>query len=95
MMVDSKKQSTEEWYLVKNVLHEHWDPLGIRNEPKAEDEYDGYVSAALRLAQNGDVQGLKAYLTSIELDQMKTRPDASKNETVAAMIVDQLMYCYD
>lgn len=28
---------------IRHVLLEVWDPIGVRDEPNAQDEYDGYV----------------------------------------------------
>jgi hypothetical protein len=28
---------------IRHVLLEVWDPIGVKNEPNAQDEYDGYV----------------------------------------------------
>jgi hypothetical protein len=29
--------------LIRHVLLEVWDPIGIKEEPNAQDEYDGYI----------------------------------------------------
>lgn len=30
-----------------------WDPIGVRDEPNAQDEYDGYSQGVLALLANG------------------------------------------
>lgn len=35
------------------ILHEDWDPIGIRDEPACRDEYDGYVGGVYRLLASG------------------------------------------
>lgn len=30
-----------------------WDPIGIKNEPKAQDEYDGYLGGVYELLVTG------------------------------------------
>jgi hypothetical protein len=34
---------------IRRVLLGVWDPIGIKNEPNAQDEYDGYVEAIYEL----------------------------------------------
>ena len=34
---------------IRRVLLNVWDPIGVRNEPNAQDEYDGYVGEIYEL----------------------------------------------
>jgi len=34
---------------IRRVLLDVWDPIGIRNEPNAQDEYDSYIGGAFHL----------------------------------------------
>jgi hypothetical protein len=34
---------------IRRVFMEVWDPIGVRDEPNAWDEYDGYLGHALEL----------------------------------------------
>jgi lactam utilization protein B len=90
MMTTSTRNPSSDLSLVKTLLREHWDPLRVGNEPKTMDEYDSYAGKVLKFGQDDNVQGLKDYLTSIEVDQMGIHPDLNKNESVATMIVDRL-----
>ena len=38
-----KAQSRRIRVEIRRVLLGTWDPIGIRNEPNAQDEYDGYI----------------------------------------------------
>ena len=38
---------------IRRVLLQHWDPIGIREEPKAQDEYDGYLGGVYGLLVRG------------------------------------------
>ena len=31
------------WIQIRTILMEHWDPIGISDEPNAADEYDLYI----------------------------------------------------
>jgi hypothetical protein len=42
---ESRRIHTQIRHLLLNV----WDPIGIRNEPKAQDEYDGYIGRLYEL----------------------------------------------
>jgi hypothetical protein len=86
MITPMQKQSTK-WRLVQRLVYNHWDPLGVREQSHAQDEYDSFVGAALRIGRDGNVQKLRDYLTSIESDQMQIHSNPIKN---AAMIVEQL-----
>lgn len=37
---------------IRHVLLEVWDPIGVRNEPYAQDEYDGYIGEIYELLIN-------------------------------------------
>jgi hypothetical protein len=38
---------------VNEVLHYIWDPIGVRGEPRARDEYDSYAPEVYSLLQSG------------------------------------------
>ena len=38
---------------IRKILLEEWDPIGIRNEPGAQDEYDSYVGPLHTLLLGG------------------------------------------
>ncbi len=38
---------------IRRVLMTVWDPIGIRNEPNAQDEYDGYLGGVFALLTGG------------------------------------------
>jgi len=47
-MID-KYESRRIRVAIRNVLLGVWDPIGIKDEPNAQDEYDGYSEMAKRL----------------------------------------------
>jgi len=38
---------------MRHVLLDTWDPIGIRDEPNAQDEYDGYIGKLYDLLAGG------------------------------------------
>ncbi len=69
---------------IRSVLLQTWDPIGIQNEPNAQDEYDNYVDGIFRLlSQGASDDELGAHLWSIATDQMGFSADKqSQQETV-------------
>jgi uncharacterized protein YecA (UPF0149 family) len=56
---------------MRHVLLEVWDPIGIKDEPNAQDEYDGYIGKLYELlvSQADDSQFID-YLYWAAHDQM-------------------------
>jgi len=44
-----KPQSRRIRVLIRHVLLEVWDPIGVKDEPFAQDEYDGYIGELYEL----------------------------------------------
>jgi hypothetical protein len=38
---------------IRQVLLRDWDPIGVQDEPNAQDEYDGYVGRIYRVLARG------------------------------------------
>jgi len=38
---------------IRHILLQSWDPIGIRDEPNAQDEYDGYIGKLYELLVRG------------------------------------------
>ena len=65
---------------IRHVLLGTWDPIGVRDEPNAQDEYDGYIGRIYELlAGGGSDAELTEYLYWAVHDNMgldrATRPD--------------------
>ena len=53
------------------VLHDDWDPIGIRDEPACRDEYDEYVGGVYRLLASGaSAAEVQRHLQGIERELM-------------------------
>src|SRR5450631_2735052 len=38
---------------IRHVLMDVWDPIGVKHEPSAQDEYDGYLGGVYELLVSG------------------------------------------
>ena len=47
--ITSKENSRRIRVAIRHVFLDVWDPIGIRDEPLAQDEYDGYLGRAFEL----------------------------------------------
>ena len=57
--------------LVRTVLLEQWDPIGVRDHPAAHDEYDRYLPAILNLLESGPTtMEIAQHLGSLATDEM-------------------------
>lgn len=69
------------------VLIKHWDPIGIADEPMAQDEYDSYIPVIFRLlSEDADDAKIAAHLAKIEAHEMGLQPREGRNLQVAAML---------
>ena len=56
---------------IRHTLLREWDPIGVRDVPEAQDEYDGYVGGVYRLLANkASTRDLAEHLARIERDAM-------------------------
>ena len=72
---------------IRHVLLDVWDPIGVKNVPQAQDEYDGYIGELYELLVNrAEDEALVNYLYRIAYDNMglnATKADMAS--TVAAL----------
>jgi hypothetical protein len=81
MMMTNKDRMTAS---VRDVLLRHWDPIGILDEPAAQDEYDAYapvIASMLRAGAKADA--LARHLLSIERDRMGLPGDLTRAARIA------------
>ena len=59
---------------IRRVFLEEWDPIGVRDEPNAQDEYDGYLGGVYELlARAATEDEIAAHLREIETVRMGGR----------------------
>ena len=73
---------------VRSILLSEWDPIGVRDVPAAQDEYDAYVVPLVHMLLAGQ-QGadVAARLLEIETQSMGLRGDAARAERVARRLI--------
>jgi hypothetical protein len=56
---------------LRALLMEQWDPVGVRGEPAAADEYDSYLGVIGRLLREGaSAESIAQHLATVEHDWM-------------------------
>jgi hypothetical protein len=56
---------------IAHVLLHTWDPIGVKDEPQAQDEYDSYVGGVYRLLASGATpQEVAEHLCLVETESM-------------------------
>ena len=72
---------------IRQILLNDWDPIGIRDVPEAQDEYDSYAGGVYRLLADGasPVEVAK-HLARIEGEQMGLPSSADVRLSVATKL---------
>ncbi len=79
-MKDREARAREIQEGIRLVLHRDWDPIGVYNEPAAQDEYDSYVGAVYHLLASGATeQQVADHLWQIEKERMGLPASDSSN----------------
>jgi hypothetical protein len=72
---------------VRTLLLSEWDPIGVRDEPAAQDEYDAYAAVIVDMINAGRSETeLADYLVSLETDAMGLAADRRRAEAVATKL---------
>jgi hypothetical protein len=82
-------------WVVDEVLHYMWDPIGIAGTPEARNEYRGYVAKVADLALVNDEAGITAFLRKMETDHMGVAGDASRCADVADAVMRWKVHLVD
>ncbi|KKB10637.1 hypothetical protein VE25_16995 [Devosia geojensis] len=73
---------------VRKMLLQDWDPIGVRDEPAAQDEYDAYLPAVLHLLQvRAPVDEVARCLTDITTLEMGLSDVEERDRAVAARLL--------
>jgi len=72
---------------INKILLDHWDPIGISDEPLAHDEYQLYVATFLALLKaSASVDMIASKLLEIERTQMGLAGDINRAQKVASLL---------
>ena|ERR1041384_5700832 len=67
--IEDRARQVQEW--IADILRRDWDPVGIKDEPAAADEYDAYVGGVYRLIATGATPlALAEHLAKIEEERL-------------------------
>jgi hypothetical protein len=72
---------------IRHVLMDVWDPIGVKDEPNAQDEYDAYLGGVYDLLVSGaSDENIQAHLWRIVTERMGLSPKKSDMaDTVKAL----------
>lgn len=74
--------------LVKRILWEDWDPIGINVIYSAKDEYDSYALKIYKLlSENVNQEVIAEFLTYIDTELMGNSPNKTRDARVAERLV--------
>ena len=69
---------------VQRILLHDWDPIGIKDEPAAQDEYDSYVGIVAELVRrDSSVDDLFRYLRHLETETIGLPGDVERTRQAA------------
>jgi len=56
---------------IGDVLLRHWDPLGVKDVPQAQDEYDAYIGGVYHLIASGaTAKQIAEHLARVEAERL-------------------------
>ena len=74
---------------INEVLHYIWDPIGVRGEPNARDEYDSYVPRVYSLLESGaTAEQIAAHLDMIATEGMGLKSNMDHCRLTALKLLD-------
>jgi hypothetical protein len=81
----NKYQSRENRRRVRQVLMEHWDPIGVQDAPAACDEYDRYVGEVyvMLMDDRASEAAINAYLFKAATEYMGLSPSGHQSTAAA------------
>jgi hypothetical protein len=90
----NKYQSRENRAQVRRVLMDEWDPIGVRDAPEAQDEYDRYVAEVyvMLMDQRATPGAIAAHLydRAINYIGVPDRPEVFERSRRAAELLTAL-----
>ena len=77
---------------IRAVLMANWDPIGVSDEPRASDEYDGYIPGIVRMLNVGlNATRLEQHLHQLESNIMGLsacdRPEAVRKRRMTVKLL--------
>ena len=83
-----KDKANQVYFLIRKILWEDWDPIGVNEFPVAEDEYDSYIPDVTYLLESGaNLSKLVDYLSWVRTDRMGLFLNPLKDKEVAEKLI--------
>jgi len=86
-----KYRSRENRRLLREFFMREWDPIGVRDVPEAQDEYDAYVGKAyvMLVDEKATADDMELYLQSVEeyMGFTDTHERADRRRRVAEALI--------
>jgi hypothetical protein len=81
----NKYQSRENRARVREVLMQDWDPIGVRDAPEAQDEYDSYAGRVyvMLMDERASPELIAEYLYRVATEHMGLSPQSELAERSA------------
>lgn len=77
--------------IIRKILWEDWDPIGINVLSIAKDEYDNYAPKIYQMISKGDDAKVVAnYLTYVDTELIGNRPSIKRDLRVANKLIKVL-----
>ena len=74
---------------IRDILLKEWDPIGVKNVPEAQDEYDSYIPGVCKLLINQESsENIFQYLWKIETDNMGLTGNQKHTKTIAKKLAE-------
>jgi len=74
---------------IRDILLKEWDPIGVKDVPEAQDEYDSYISGVCKLVINQESsENIFQYLWKIETEYMGLIGDQNHTKAIAKKLAD-------
>ena len=72
---------------IRQVLLHDWDPIGIKGEPRAQDEYDAYVGGVYSLLASGASEAeIDRHLQHIVVEAMGLADEADCSDVARKLL---------
>ncbi len=74
---------------IRVILLKEWDPIGVKDVPEAQDEYDSYIPQVCKLLINQESpENIFKYLWKIETDYMGLIGNRNHTQSIAKKLTD-------
>ena len=74
---------------IRSILLKEWDPIGVKDVPEAQDEYDSYIPGVCKLLINRESsEKIFQYLWKVETDYMGLCGNRNHTRAVAKKLIE-------